>query len=75
VSEQAGLGRALADQWSPAVSTERPGCWVGADIVGSGDLGTDKAGVEVKNEVGSVKPEREMRLGKKSVSRVHSVEI
>lgn len=48
---------------------------MGDDIVRTGDLGRDKAGVEVKNEVGGVKPERNMRRGKRSVREVHSVEI
>ena len=75
VNTSSVLQLALADQRSPAVSQHGEAKLLGTDTIRTGDLGRDKAGVEVKNEVGGIKPERKMRLGKRSVSQVHSVEM
>lgn len=75
VNTSSVLQPALVNQQSLAVSQHGEAKPLGAATVGTGDLGRGKAGVKGKNEVGGVKPERKMRLGKRSVSRVHSVEI
>lgn len=46
VNTPSALQPALADQWNPAVCQHGEAKLLGADAVGTGDLGRHKAGVE-----------------------------